>query len=230
MHACVCVCVCVWIIKSLKGSTKILEIKSHINHSPQDLRNESPFMMAPLKSLKSCLKKSRAFSCYVIGAMLEGKNNTFSLHWEIRYIPCKTVSLFPPSSMATVETLYKPGVHLSIHSIHSQMAWIILLYCSKQSNNSGQTDLPKRRVVISQLTCLIYIIDTCYRVPDSTNYTPNIDDKELYECGKKYLLRTHFCCFWCFLSQISYFIPVSLGHFYSEFTVNFSIEGEGLRL
>ena len=27
-----------------------------------------------------------AFLCYVIAAMLEGKNNTFSLLWEIRYI------------------------------------------------------------------------------------------------------------------------------------------------
>ena len=28
----------------------------------------------------------RAFSCYIIAAMLEGKNNTFSLLWEIRSI------------------------------------------------------------------------------------------------------------------------------------------------
>ena len=29
----------------------------------------------------------RSFSCDVIAAMLEGKNNTFSLLWEIRSIP-----------------------------------------------------------------------------------------------------------------------------------------------
>ena len=46
----------------------------------------------------------RAFSCDVIAAMLEGKNNTFSL-------PCgKTVSLFQSSSMAAMRTLY---YHLS---------------------------------------------------------------------------------------------------------------------
>ena len=38
-------------------------------------------------SLKSEPRSSnRAFSCYVIAAMLEGKNNTFSLLWEIRSI------------------------------------------------------------------------------------------------------------------------------------------------
>ena len=29
---------------------------------------------------------NRAFSCYIIAAMLEGKSNTFSLLWEIKYI------------------------------------------------------------------------------------------------------------------------------------------------
>ena len=38
--------------------------------------------------------------------MLEGKNNTFSLPWE-KKPSCKIVSLFQPSSMATVKTLFK---------------------------------------------------------------------------------------------------------------------------
>ena len=43
----------------------------------------------------------RAFSCDVIAAMLEGKDNTFSLPWEIR-------SVFIVSAlMAAVKTLYR---------------------------------------------------------------------------------------------------------------------------
>ena len=48
----------------------------------------------------------RAFSCDVIATMLEGKNNTFSLPWE-KKPSCKIVSLFQPSCMATVKTLFK---------------------------------------------------------------------------------------------------------------------------
>ena len=36
--------------------------------------------------------------------MLEGKNNTLSLPWEIRLFSCKIVSLFQPSNMAAVKT------------------------------------------------------------------------------------------------------------------------------
>ena len=46
--------------------------------------------------------------------MLEGKNNTFSLFWEIRSIFMQnSVSLFQPSNMAAVKTLYSaPSVWL----------------------------------------------------------------------------------------------------------------------
>ena len=48
------------------------------------------------------MKRYRAFLCDVIAAMLEGKNNTFSLD----LFSCKTVLLFQPSNMAAVKTLY----------------------------------------------------------------------------------------------------------------------------
>ena len=39
--------------------------------------------------------------------MLEGKNNTFPLLWEIKdLLLCKMVSLFQHSNMAAVKTLY----------------------------------------------------------------------------------------------------------------------------
>ena len=42
-------------------------------------------------------KMYRAFSCYVIAAMSEGKNNTFSLLWEIRlYFHAKLFHCFSP--------------------------------------------------------------------------------------------------------------------------------------
>ena len=45
-------------------------------------------MIAPLLSQrrKVDLARFRAFLCYVIAAMLEGKSNIFSLLWEIRSI------------------------------------------------------------------------------------------------------------------------------------------------
>ena len=53
--------------------------------------NLSIFTFTIVSDLKFCVRFSsscveRAFSCDVIAAMLEGKNNTFSLLWEIRSI------------------------------------------------------------------------------------------------------------------------------------------------
>ena len=57
-------------------------------------------------SISIDIPKVSAFLCDVIAAMLEGKNNTFSLLWQILFpifkvfFSCKTVSLFQPSNMA----------------------------------------------------------------------------------------------------------------------------------
>ena len=51
--------------------------------------------------------QNRAFSCDIIATMLEGKNNTFSLLWEIRSIFMQNCLLFQPSNMAAMKTLYR---------------------------------------------------------------------------------------------------------------------------
>ena len=66
-----------------------------------DPQNESDDLS---KKQRLFQKRNRAFSCDVIAAMLEGKNNTFSLPWEMDLF-----SLFQPSNMAAVKTLYSCG-------------------------------------------------------------------------------------------------------------------------
>ena len=65
----------------------------------------------------------RAFSCDVIAAMLEGKNNTFSLPWEIRCIfmqNCFIVSDFIVSdfiSLFQISNIYNFALFRSIESL-----------------------------------------------------------------------------------------------------------------
>ena len=48
----------------------------------------------------------KSIFCYVIAAMLEGKNNTFFLLWEIRSIFMQNCFIVSDSNMAAVKTLY----------------------------------------------------------------------------------------------------------------------------
>ena len=41
-----------------------------------------------------------------MAAMLDGRNNTISLHWKMKLIFMQTFSLFLPSNMAAMQTLY----------------------------------------------------------------------------------------------------------------------------
>ena len=59
----------------------------------------------PLAPIDALLSRKRAFSCDVIAAMLEDKNNTFSLPWE-NLFSWKLFHCFQPSNMVAVKTLY----------------------------------------------------------------------------------------------------------------------------
>ena len=83
-----------WVIEIQKPMILCARSTSRSNEPSKKRRSRSE------NTRKVCLFY-RAFSCDVIAAMLEGKNNTFSLHWEMIYF-----QLFQPSNMAAVKTLY----------------------------------------------------------------------------------------------------------------------------
>ena len=88
----------------------------------------------------------RALSCYVIAAMLEGKNNTFSLLWEIRSIfmqNCFIVSALqhgcrenPLYMTKAVESHFAPAWGIILYSFTVGLGPIALISKNNWSNNS----------------------------------------------------------------------------------------------
>ena len=68
------------------------------------------------------ISTDRAFSCDVIAAMLEGKNNTFSLPWEIRSI--FTQNCFIVSAPPWLPWKNTPYAHIVTHTHTSIQPWI----------------------------------------------------------------------------------------------------------